>query len=73
MFDFRGMFLCWKQSCCRAFGYYGFAIHVFNAILRRSANASNRFCPGNPVPHFQMEAKTGNTFSDVAGIDEAKE
>jgi ATP-dependent Zn protease len=46
-------------------------------ILRRSANA-----PGGPGQalnfgksraRFQMEAKTGVTFDDVAGIEEAKE
>jgi cell division protease FtsH len=43
-------------------------------ILRRSANASGQALNfGKSRARFQMEAKTGITFEDVAGIDEAKE
>jgi len=43
-------------------------------ILRRSANASNQaMCFGKSRARFQMEAKTGIKFDDVAGIEEAKE
>ncbi len=43
-------------------------------FLRRSANTSNQALNfGKSRARFQMEAKTGITFNDVAGIDEAKE
>src|SRR6478672_241547 len=43
-------------------------------ILRRSSNASGQALNfGKSRARFQMEAKTGITFSDVAGIEEAKE
>ncbi len=43
-------------------------------ILRRSANASNQAMSfGKSRARFQMEAKTGVMFDDVAGIEEAKE
>lgn len=43
-------------------------------ILRRSANASGQALNfGKSRARFQMEAKTGISFEDVAGIDEAKE
>ena len=43
-------------------------------FLRRSANTSNQALNfGKSKARFQMEAKTGITFNDVAGIDEAKE
>lgn len=43
-------------------------------ILRRSANASNQAMNfGKSRARFQMEAKTGIKFDDVAGIEEAKE
>ncbi|NEQ33797.1 MAG: ATP-dependent zinc metalloprotease FtsH, partial [Leptolyngbya sp. SIO4C5] len=43
-------------------------------ILRRSANASgNAMNFGRSKARFQMEAKTGVLFDDVAGIEEAKE
>jgi cell division protease FtsH len=43
-------------------------------ILRRSANASGQAMNfGRSRARFQMEAKTGITFQDVAGIEEAKE
>ncbi|MCL1465032.1 ATP-dependent zinc metalloprotease FtsH [Argonema galeatum] len=43
-------------------------------ILRRSANASNQAMSfGKSRARFQMEAKTGIKFDDVAGIEEAKE
>ena len=43
-------------------------------ILRRSVNASgNAMNFGRSRARFQMEAKTGVMFDDVAGIDEAKE
>ena len=44
------------------------------AIIRRSANASGQaFSFGKSKARFQMEAKTGVQFDDVAGIEEAKE
>jgi cell division protease FtsH len=43
-------------------------------IIRRSANASGQaFNFGKSRARFQMEAKTGVQFDDVAGIEEAKE
>ncbi len=43
-------------------------------ILRRSAASSGQALNfGKSRARFQMEAKTGITFTDVAGIDEAKE
>ncbi|MGF1542884.1 MAG: ATP-dependent zinc metalloprotease FtsH [Pleurocapsa sp.] len=43
-------------------------------IIRRSANASGQaFSFGKSKARFQMEAKTGVQFDDVAGIEEAKE
>jgi cell division protease FtsH len=43
-------------------------------ILRRSANMSGQAMNfGRARARFQMEAKTGIQFGDVAGIDEAKE
>ncbi|MEM8614511.1 MAG: ATP-dependent metallopeptidase FtsH/Yme1/Tma family protein, partial [Cyanobacteria bacterium P01_H01_bin.105] len=43
-------------------------------ILRRSANsASGAMNFGRSKARFQMEAKTGVMFDDVAGIEEAKE
>ncbi|RUR83508.1 ATP-dependent zinc metalloprotease FtsH [Chlorogloeopsis fritschii PCC 6912] len=43
-------------------------------FLRRSTNASSQAMNfGKSKARFQMEAKTGITFGDVAGIEEAKE
>ena len=43
-------------------------------IVRRSANASGQALSfGRSKAKFQMEAKTGVQFNDVAGIEEAKE
>lgn len=43
-------------------------------FLRRSTNSSNQALNfGKSRARFQMEAKTGITFSEVAGIEEAKE
>ncbi len=43
-------------------------------FLRRSTNASSQAMNfGKSKARFQMEAKTGVTFDDVAGIEEAKE
>jgi cell division protease FtsH len=43
-------------------------------FLRRSSNASGQAMNfGRSRARFQMEAKTGVTFDDVAGIEEAKE
>ncbi len=43
-------------------------------IVRRSANASGQAMSfGKSKAKFQMEAKTGIQFNDVAGIEEAKE
>nr|WP_245817296.1 ATP-dependent zinc metalloprotease FtsH [Hydrococcus rivularis] len=47
---------------------------VVIAILRRSASASGQAMNfGKSRARFQMEAKTGINFQDVAGIEEAKE
>lgn len=47
---------------------------IFLAVLRRSASASGQAMNfGKSRARFQMEAKTGINFEDVAGIDEAKE
>nr|WP_304529257.1 ATP-dependent zinc metalloprotease FtsH [Cyanothece sp. BG0011] len=44
------------------------------AIVRRSANMSGQAMSfSKSRARFQMEAKTGISFTDVAGIDEAKE
>ncbi|MEA5418876.1 ATP-dependent zinc metalloprotease FtsH [Spirulina sp. CCNP1310] len=49
-----------------------FAVVVM--VLRRSAASSGQaFSFGRSRARFQMEAKTGIVFDDVAGIDEAKE
>ncbi len=49
-------------------------IALFLIFLRRSSNASSQALNfGKSRARFQMEAKTGVTFEDVAGIDEAKE
>ncbi len=51
-----------------------FIIAVLMMIVRRSANASNQAMNfGKSRARFQMEAKTGVLFDDVAGIEEAKE
>ncbi len=47
---------------------------LFLLFLRRSSNASSQALNfGKSKARFQMEAKTGVSFNDVAGIDEAKE
>ncbi|MEM6592316.1 MAG: ATP-dependent zinc metalloprotease FtsH, partial [Cyanobacteria bacterium P01_C01_bin.73] len=49
-------------------------VSVVMMILRRSANASGGAMNfGRSKAKFQMEAKTGVLFDDVAGIEEAKE
>jgi len=49
-------------------------VSILLMILRRSANASNQALSfGKSRARFQMEAKTGVMFEDVAGIAEAKE
>lgn len=49
-------------------------IGVLIAIIRRSAGAANQAMSfGKSRARFQMEAKTGVMFEDVAGIEEAKE
>ena len=51
-----------------------FVLIIVIAILRRSANMSGQAMNfGKSRARFQMEAKTGVHFSDVAGVDEAKE
>ncbi len=51
-----------------------FVITVLSAIIRRSSNASGQALSfGKSRARFQMQAKTGVMFDDVAGIDEAKE
>jgi cell division protease FtsH len=47
---------------------------VLTMILRRSSNSSGQALNfGKSRARFQMEAKTGVIFDDVAGIEEAKE
>ncbi len=49
-------------------------VAIMLLILRRSANASSQAMNfGKTRARFQMEAKTGVKFVDVAGIEEAKE
>ncbi len=49
-------------------------VAIMLLILRRSANASSQAMNfGKTRARFQMEAKTGVKFADVAGIEEAKE
>ena len=51
-----------------------FVITVLSAIVRRSSNASGQALNfGKSRARFQMQAKTGVMFDDVAGIEEAKE
>ncbi len=51
-----------------------FIIAIIAMLVRRSTNASGQAMNfGKSKARFQMEAKTGMTFSDVAGIEEAKE
>ncbi|HEY9658089.1 MAG TPA: ATP-dependent metallopeptidase FtsH/Yme1/Tma family protein, partial [Allocoleopsis sp.] len=50
------------------------AIMVLLMFLRRTSNASGQAMNfGKSRARFQMEAKTGVMFDDVAGIEEAKE
>jgi cell division protease FtsH len=49
-------------------------VAIMLLFLRRSANVSNQAMSfGKSRARFQMEAKTGVTFTDVAGVEEAKE
>ncbi|MBF2079829.1 MAG: ATP-dependent zinc metalloprotease FtsH [Synechococcales cyanobacterium T60_A2020_003] len=51
-----------------------FVVLFFLMLLRRSASASGQAMNfGKSRARFQMEAKTGVLFDDVAGIEEAKE
>ncbi|MBD1877808.1 ATP-dependent metallopeptidase FtsH/Yme1/Tma family protein, partial [Coleofasciculus sp. FACHB-T130] len=51
-----------------------FLLGVLMFIFRRSSNASGQAMNfGKSRARFQMEAKTGVKFDDVAGIEEAKE
>jgi cell division protease FtsH len=51
-----------------------FVITVLSAIIRRSgAGGGQAMSFGKSRARFQMQAKTGVMFDDVAGIDEAKE
>jgi cell division protease FtsH len=51
-----------------------FVITVLSAIVRRSGASSGQALSfGKSRARFQMQAKTGVMFDDVAGIDEAKE
>ncbi|MEB3160460.1 MAG: ATP-dependent zinc metalloprotease FtsH [Synechocystis sp.] len=52
----------------------GILIGLVVMVIRKSANASGQAMSfGKSRARFQMEAKTGVGFDDVAGIDEAKE
>jgi cell division protease FtsH len=47
---------------------------AISIVIRRSANSSGQAMSfGKSKARFQMQAKTGVMFDDVAGIDEAKE
>lgn len=49
-------------------------IFALSIIIKRSANASGQAMNfGKSRARFQMQAKTGVMFDDVAGVDEAKE
>ena len=49
-------------------------ITILSAIIRRSGNAGGQAMNfGKSRARFQMQAKTGVMFDDVAGIEEAKE
>ncbi len=51
-----------------------FVITVLSAIIRRSGGAGGQAMSfGKSRARFQMQAKTGVMFDDVAGIEEAKE
>jgi cell division protease FtsH len=51
-----------------------FVITVLSAIIRRSGNAGGQALNfGKSRARFQLQAKTGVMFDDVAGIEEAKE
>ncbi|WP_373540735.1 ATP-dependent zinc metalloprotease FtsH [Chamaesiphon sp.] len=51
-----------------------FVITVLSAIIRRSGNPGGQAMSfGKSRARFQMQAKTGVMFEDVAGIEEAKE
>jgi cell division protease FtsH len=50
------------------------ALFALSAIIKRSANASGQAMNfGKSRARFQMQAKTGVMFDDVAGVNEAKE
>lgn len=54
--------------------FVGLVIALLVNIVRRTANASGQAMNfGKSRAKFQMEAKTGVTFDDVAGVEEAKE
>jgi cell division protease FtsH len=51
-----------------------FVITVLSAIIRRSGSAGGQALNfGKSRARFQMQAKTGVMFDDVAGVEEAKE
>ncbi len=51
-----------------------FVVTILSAILRRSSASSGQALSfGKSRARFQMQAKTGVMFDDVAGIEEAKE
>jgi cell division protease FtsH len=51
-----------------------FVITILSAMIRRSGNAGGQALNfGKSRARFQMQAKTGVMFDDVAGIEEAKE
>jgi cell division protease FtsH len=51
-----------------------FVVTLLSAIIRRSGNAGGQALNfGKSRARFQMQAKTGVMFDDVAGIEEAKE
>jgi cell division protease FtsH len=66
-----------SDAAASLFTYFllAFLVVVFLVmILRRSANASGQAMNfGKSRARFQMEAKTGVLFGDVAGVEEAKE
>ncbi len=62
------------QSLLLQLGLVVLCIFALSVIIKRSANASGQAMNfGKSRARFQMQAKTGVMFDDVAGVDEAKE
>jgi cell division protease FtsH len=62
------------QSLLLQLGLVVLCIFVLSAIFKRASNASGQAMNfGKSRARFQMQAKTGVMFDDVAGVNEAKE